>query len=149
MKEKSDMTHIDTSREAVEALMLSAREDGYMTYRGTSQKMSAALAALLDRAEKAEAELDALKAEKDAKGVEDAIAECQRYLDYLDAAERRSRQLQEIAGQARRNEITRDEARRMADKASGPGVTVYDGAKLADAIKTLMVAATPAPGEHP
>jgi hypothetical protein len=70
----------------------------------------------------------------DAKGVEDAIAECQRYLDYL-----------EIAGQARRGEITRDEARRMADKASGPGVVVYDGAKLADAIKTLMVAAASEP----
>jgi hypothetical protein len=81
----------------------------------------------------------------DAKGVEDAIAECQRYLDYLDAAKRRSRQIQEIAGQARRGEITRDEARRMADKASGPGVVVYDGAKLADAIKTLMVAAASEP----
>jgi hypothetical protein len=54
------MTHIDTSREAVANLMRSAREAGYMTVRGTLQEMSAALAALLDRAEKAEAELDAL-----------------------------------------------------------------------------------------
>jgi hypothetical protein len=61
LQREADMTHIDTSREAVANLMRSAREAGYMTVRGTLQEMSAALAALLDRAEKAEAELYAFK----------------------------------------------------------------------------------------
>ena len=56
LRRESEMT-IDTSREAVEGLRLFALEADYMTYPDALRDMSAALVALLDRAEKAEASL--------------------------------------------------------------------------------------------
>lgn len=71
----------------------------------------------------------------------EAVAECQRYLDYLDRQNERSRQLQMIAGKVRRGDVSQLEARKMmADLDDAFSVTVYDGALLADAIKVLIAA---------
>lgn len=72
--------------------------------------------------------------------VEDAKAECQRWLDYLDREKERSAAIQKIAGAVRRKEIDSAEGQKQlrAIDNNRRGVTVYDGAKLAEAVALLI-----------
>ena len=69
----------------------------------------------------------------------EAKTECRRWLDYLDRQKEKSVAIQKIAGTVRRGEIDSAEGKRQLraidDKCS---LTVYDGAKLADAVAFLV-----------
>lgn len=69
----------------------------------------------------------------------EAKAECQRWLDYLDRQKEKSIAIQKIAGAVRRKEIDSAEGKKQLraidDRCS---LTVYDGARLAEAVKLLI-----------
>jgi len=69
----------------------------------------------------------------------DAKAECQRWLDYLDRQKEKSVAIQKIAGAVRRGEIDAAEGKKrlraIDDRCS---LTVYDGARLAEAVALLV-----------
>lgn len=69
----------------------------------------------------------------------EAKAECQRWLDYLEAQKEKAASLGRLAAERRRGNMTLDEAkvlmRSIDDRMS---VRVYDGAKLAEAVKLLI-----------
>jgi hypothetical protein len=69
----------------------------------------------------------------------EAKAECQRWLDYLDRQKEKSIAIQKISGAVRRGEIDsvegKKQLRAIDDRCS---LTVYDGAKLADAVAFLV-----------
>lgn len=71
--------------------------------------------------------------------LDEAKAEGQRWLDHLKRQEEKSAALQKIASDIRRKEIDATEGRRLLrtvdDRCS---VTVYDGSRLADAVKLLI-----------
>lgn len=71
--------------------------------------------------------------------LDEAKAEGQRWLDYLKRQEEKSVAIQRIAGAVRRKEIDSAEGKRQLraidDRSS---LTVYDGTKLADAVKLLI-----------
>jgi hypothetical protein len=69
----------------------------------------------------------------------DAIAECERWLEYLEAQRQQSFELQKLARATRAGDITGDEARRRM-RALDNSVKVYDGAELAKAVAALIVA---------
>lgn len=70
---------------------------------------------------------------------DEAKAEGQRWLDHLKHQEEKSIAIQKIAGAIRRQEIDSAEGKRQLrtidDRSS---VTVYDGAKLAQAVALLI-----------
>ena len=70
----------------------------------------------------------------------DARCEAQRYLDYLGRQRGKAALLGQIAGQVRRGEIASSEGQRLARSIDASGVVVYDGAKLEEAITTLLKA---------
>lgn len=73
----------------------------------------------------------------------EARHECQRYLNYLSVQEAKSLALQRLASDRRNCKCDdKEKARRMKD-IMGPSPTVYDGARLAEAIKVLMKVTTP------
>lgn len=72
--------------------------------------------------------------------VDEARAEGQRYLDYLKRQEDRALALQKLAADRRAGKVSNAEKDRRLAEINGPGVTVYDGGNLADAIRTLMQA---------
>ena len=69
----------------------------------------------------------------------EAKAECQRWLDYLDRQKEKSLAIQKLAAERRKGECDADEGRRrlraIDDRCS---LTVYDGAKLAEAVALLI-----------
>lgn len=69
----------------------------------------------------------------------EAKSECQRWLDYLDRQKEKFIAIQKIASDVRRKEIDSHEGKRrlraIDDRCS---VTVYDGAKLAEAVALLI-----------
>lgn len=69
----------------------------------------------------------------------EAKAEGQRWLDYLDRQKEKSVTIQKIAGAVRRGEIDSAEGKKQLravdDRCS---LTVYDGAKLAEAVALLL-----------
>lgn len=67
----------------------------------------------------------------------EAKSECQRWLDYLKRQEEKSIAMQQIAADRRDGKYDVHEARRRMRVLDG-GVTVYDGARLADAVRFLM-----------
>ena len=71
--------------------------------------------------------------------LDEARAEGQRWLDYLKRQEEKSVAIQKIAGAVRRKEIDSAEGKRQLraidDRSS---LTVYDGAKLAEAVALLI-----------
>jgi hypothetical protein len=71
--------------------------------------------------------------------IDEAKAEGQRWLDYLKRQEEKSIAIQKIAGAVRRGEIDSAEGKRQLRKIDDRcSATVYDGAKLADAVKVLI-----------
>lgn len=69
--------------------------------------------------------------------IDEAKAECQRWLDYLDREKERSVAMQGLASERRQGLIDEAEGRRRL-RALDNGVKVYDGAKLAEAVKLLL-----------
>ena len=74
--------------------------------------------------------------------LDEALAECQRWLDYLKQQEEKSIALQRIAMERRKGAVGIEEANRRV-RAIDNGVKVYDGAKLADAVRVLMRQSSP------
>lgn len=71
--------------------------------------------------------------------LEEAKTECQRWLDYLDRQKESAAAMGRIAGDRRNGKCTADEAKqRVAELDRRKGLTVYDGAKLAEAVKLLI-----------
>jgi len=69
--------------------------------------------------------------------IEEAKAECNRWLAYLEKQKEKSIIVQELAKDVRLGKISSDHAKkRLRD--IDRGVTVYDGAKLAEAVKLLL-----------
>ena len=69
--------------------------------------------------------------------IDEAKKECQRWLDYLAREERRSLELQKLATDRRSGKCDdKEKDRRLAAINRSP--VVYDGARLADAVRTLM-----------
>ena len=69
----------------------------------------------------------------------EAKAECQRWLDYLDRQKEKSVAIQKLAAERRQGKCDEDEGRRrlrsIDDRCS---LTVYDGARLAEAVAILV-----------
>lgn len=71
--------------------------------------------------------------------IEQAKAECQRWLDYLERQKDDAAAMGRIAADRRNGRCTLEEGkRRVAEIDRRKGVTVYDGAKLADAVRLLI-----------
>lgn len=69
----------------------------------------------------------------------EAQAECQRWLAYLDRQRERSIAIQKIASDRRTGQCSEDDGRkRLRAIDGGYGLTVYDGAKLSEAVKVLL-----------
>jgi len=69
--------------------------------------------------------------------LEEAKAECQRWLDYLERQKAKSLAMQQIAKDRREGKYDEMEAHRKM-RAFDRGPVVYDGARLAEAVKFLM-----------
>lgn len=67
----------------------------------------------------------------------DAKAECQRWLDYLDRQKARSIVIQQIAADRRAGKCSYEDGQKRLRKVDN-GLTVYDGARLADAVQFLL-----------
>lgn len=70
--------------------------------------------------------------------LDEARAECARWFAYLDRQREKSLAVQRIAAQVRSHEITSDEGQRMLRRLDNASVTVYDGARLEQAVRTLL-----------
>lgn len=68
----------------------------------------------------------------------EAVAECERWLAYLDRQKEKSAKIAALAAQSRRGEITPDEGRRQL-RIIDESPTVYDGSRLADAVRVLIL----------
>jgi hypothetical protein len=69
--------------------------------------------------------------------IHEAHSECRRWLAHLDAQKKRADDIQKIAADRRSGRITEAQARielRQHDR----GLTVYDGSRLADAVRFLL-----------
>lgn len=67
----------------------------------------------------------------------EARAECERWLAYLASQQAKSLALQKLASDRRAHTCDDVEMRRRLS-AIDRGVTVYDGAKLADAVRVML-----------
>ena len=67
----------------------------------------------------------------------EARAECERWLTYLKGQEERSIALQRLAAERRHGNCDAAEAQRRL-RTIDSNVTVYDGARLADAVRVLL-----------
>lgn len=76
--------------------------------------------------------------------LDEAKEEFQRWFDYLEREKEKTRKLQQLAQDARSGTIPIREVRRREREIDGPGVTVYDGAKLHLAAKVVLAALLPA-----
>ncbi|TXH57562.1 MAG: hypothetical protein E6Q97_04290 [Desulfurellales bacterium] len=68
----------------------------------------------------------------------EAKEECARWFAYLDRQREKSLAVQKIASAVRSGEITSDEGRRKLRALDNASVTVYDGARLEQAVKLLL-----------
>ena len=75
--------------------------------------------------------------------IEEARAECERYLAYLAREEIKSRALQKLASDRRAGRCDDAEKDRRMAEIMGPSPRVYDGAELAKAIRILLAVTTP------
>lgn len=67
----------------------------------------------------------------------EAKAECERWFAYLERQKERSVELQRLASERRAGTCDDAEMRRRMARIDG-GVTVYDGANLAEAVRVLL-----------
>jgi hypothetical protein len=69
--------------------------------------------------------------------ITEAKQECERWLAYLERQKQKTVELGKIASDRRNGRCTEHQARARVS-ALDSGVTVYDGAKLADAVRLLL-----------
>ena len=69
--------------------------------------------------------------------LQDAKQECERWLSYLEAQKERSIATQKIASDVRKGVLSSDDGKRALRRLDN-APTVYDGAKLADAVRLLL-----------
>lgn len=69
---------------------------------------------------------------------EQAIAECNRWLAYLDSQKERADAMQRLAADRRNGKCDEAEGRRRLRQIDSGGLRVYDGARLADAVRVLI-----------
>ena len=70
--------------------------------------------------------------------LDEAKEECERWFDYLKSQEDKSIALQRLAADRRSGRCDAKECQRRMAEIQGNGLTVYDGANLHDAVKTLL-----------
>jgi len=70
----------------------------------------------------------------------EAKAECERWLAYLKRQEEKAVAIQQIAADRRSGKCDAGEAQRRLRTIDNCSVTVYDGARLADAVRVLLKA---------
>ncbi|MEO0568290.1 MAG: hypothetical protein AAF066_11200 [Pseudomonadota bacterium] len=70
--------------------------------------------------------------------LDEAKTECRRWFAYLERQEQKTRDLQKLAADRRAGKCDDVEMKRRRAAIDEPGVTVYDGANLYDAVKTLL-----------
>lgn len=68
----------------------------------------------------------------------DARTECQRWLDHLERQKERSVAIQKIAAERRTGKIDHAEGQRRLRAIDNCSVTVFDGARLAEAVTFLL-----------
>ena len=68
----------------------------------------------------------------------EAKTECERWFVYLDRQRQKSLDMQKIASDVRNKVITTEEAQRKVRRLDSAGITVYDGARLEEAVKKLL-----------
>lgn len=73
--------------------------------------------------------------------LQDAKQECERWLSYLEAQKERSIATQKIASDVRKGVLSSDDGKRALRRLDN-APTVYDGAKLADAVLAICAALT-------
>ena len=69
--------------------------------------------------------------------LDEAKAECKRWLAHLERQKEKSAEMQKIAADRRAGRCDLSEARRRIRRLDN-GVTVYDGARLADAVRVML-----------
>lgn len=67
-----------------------------------------------------------------------AKVECQRWLAYLERQKEKSVTIQQIAADRRNGVCDEQQAKRRLRAIDGCGVTVFDGARLSEAVKFLL-----------
>jgi len=70
--------------------------------------------------------------------LQEAKEECERWLAHLDAQKERVHSLQRVAAMRRRGEMGLSEAREKIEEFDIRAPTVYDGSRLADAIRVML-----------
>lgn len=68
----------------------------------------------------------------------EAKAECERWFAYIKRQETKSIEMQKIAGAVRRGEIDADESLRRVRALDNCSLTVFDGARLEQAVRVLL-----------
>jgi len=68
----------------------------------------------------------------------EAKTECERWFSYIKREEDRSIAMQKIAAARRAGTMDLDEARRQQRALENRSVTVFDGARLEQAVRTLL-----------
>lgn len=69
--------------------------------------------------------------------LEQAKKECERWFSYLEKQKAKSLELQNIARQRREGTLSLEDAQKQIRRLDN-GITVYDGANLATAVRTLL-----------
>jgi hypothetical protein len=70
--------------------------------------------------------------------LDEARAECERWFAYLKRQENKSIEMQKLASLRRSGEIDETEARRRMRSLDNCSVTVFDGARLEQAVRVLL-----------
>lgn len=70
--------------------------------------------------------------------LDEAKAECERWFAYLQRQKDKAIAMQKLAAERRSGTCPDADVRRRLAEINGPGVTVYDGAKLEQAVKVLL-----------
>lgn len=70
--------------------------------------------------------------------LDEAKAECERWFAYNQRQKERAEAFAKIASQVRSGELSSDEGRRKQRSIDGCSVTVFDGARLEQAVKLLL-----------
>lgn len=70
--------------------------------------------------------------------LEEAKAECKRWLEHCDRQREKSIALQKLAAERRAGTVSDHQVRGRLSQIEGQGVRVYDGANLEQAVKCLL-----------
>lgn len=70
--------------------------------------------------------------------IAEATEECERWFAHLDRQREKTRLIAQLAAERKAGTCTQAEAERRMRVIDGAGVTVFDGAKLEQAVKSLL-----------